>query len=358
MLRNADFDRFETEWGIHFDGAMDYLPPEFKTNLNLAMDAQPALVTTPNAGIPAFLTTLIDPKIFKILLAPNKAAQILGEVQKGSWLDETAMFPVVERTGEVSTYGDRNNNGRAGINIGFPQRQSYLYQVILDWGQRELERAGLARIGYASSIRESGVSALNKFGNFAYFFGIAGLQNYGLTNDPNLPAYLTPGPKVNGGTAWIVNGAINATPNEIYLDFQTMYLALVLANQGLVDESSKMVLAGPPQTLGALTATNSFNVNVKTLLKENFPNLRIESAPQYGSNSNTALSGQGIAGGNVIQLIVEDLEGQEAGYCAFNEKLRSFPVKVELSSFKQKLMQGTWGAVLRMPILFQQMQGV
>lgn len=352
-----DAARYARDWGIHFEGAVDYLPEEYRTDLELAMDAQAPLVTAPNSGIPSFLTTMIDPKTYKILTSPNKAAEIYGEVKKGSWLDDTAMFPSVERTGEVASYGDRNNNGRAGLNLNWPQRQSYLYQVILDWGQRELERAGLARIGWAAEIREAGIMILNKYQNFTYFFGVGtSLENYGALNDPNLGAYLTPGIKAAGGVQWIKNGAINATANEILLDIQTIIEQLVAQTQGLVELDSPMKMCMSPQTEVALTATNGFNVNVSDLIKKNFPNLKVETAVQFAAIS--ATNPQGIAGGNVVQLFAESVEGQDAAYCAFNEKLRSFPIFVDLSSFKQKLVQGTWGAVLRMPVLFVQMQGV
>src|SRR5579859_2512039 len=124
--------------GVALPSVVSYIPDEFKRDYKLAeiaMDAQPTLQTTSNAGIPAFLTTLIDPAIYKILFAPNKAAQVLGEVRKGTWLDETAMFPTVEHTGEVTSYGDFNEAGRAGANQSFPQRQGYLFQTMKEYGE-------------------------------------------------------------------------------------------------------------------------------------------------------------------------------------------------------------------------------
>jgi len=102
MYRNPDFDMLEDAWGIH-TSAVDYVKPEWKQNFRLAMDAQPTLITTPNSGIPAFLTTIIDPQILKVLLAPNKAATIFGEVKKGTWLDQTAMFPIKQLSLAKST---------------------------------------------------------------------------------------------------------------------------------------------------------------------------------------------------------------------------------------------------------------
>jgi hypothetical protein len=333
-----------------------YVPDDYKRNYTLAMDAQPLLSTTANSGIPAFLTTLIDPAVFKILFAPNKAAQILSETRKGTWLDETAMFPTVEYTGEVSSYGDFAENGHTGVNTNWPQRQSYLFQTVKEYGERELERAGLGRINWVSELDQAAATVMNKFSNLTYFFGVQGLQNYGLLNDPNLPASLTPATKAAGGVAWIAGGLIKATANEVYADIQALFYQLVQQTGGLVEADSKMVLAMSPGSQVALTATNTYNVNVEDLLKKNFPNLRIETAVQYGVLS--AQNPQGVAGGNLIQLIAEELEGQNTGYCSFNEKMRAHPIIRGMSSFKQKVTGGSWGAIIRMPVAFASMLGV
>ena len=347
---HADFARLAQDWGIHFNGAQDYLPPEFRHNFALAMDAQPALVTQSNSAIPAYLTQWVDPNIIKILVAPMKAAQIMGEVKKGDWLTDTAMFPVVERTGEASSYGDFNNNGHVGSNVNWPQRQSYYYQTVTQWGERELERMGLARINWVAQLNEASVLVLNKFQNKTYFFGVEGLQNYGILNDPGLSAPIQPGPKAFGLQAhgpWITSGVVTATANEIFTDIQSLFSLLVAQSQGLVQMDSRMKLCMSPGSEVALTATNSFNVNVADLLKKNFPNITIETAVEYATSA-----------GNVVQLIVDSVEGQETGYVAFNEKLRAHPIVVDMSAFKQKKSQGTWGAIILQPFGVAQMLGV
>jgi hypothetical protein len=357
MLRNPEFDRLEAEWGIVMPDAVDYLRPEWRRDITLAMDAQPGLISTPNAGIPAFLTTIVDPTVIEILQAPSKGAEILGEEKKGDWTDQTILFPIVEHTGEVSSYGDFNNNGRAGANTDFPQRQSYLFQVITEYGDLEADRAGRAKINWVSQLNAAAAKVLTKFQNLTYFFGIAGMQNYGLLNDPYLGASVTPGVKAAGnGNVWVYNNAINATANEVYTDIQTLFLKLVTQTQGLVDQSSKLILAMSPGSEVALTTTNSFNVNVTDLLKKNFPNLRVITAVQYGVLS--AANPQGIAGGNFMQMICEDFEGEDVGYCAFNEKMRAHPVIRAESSYRQKKTSGTWGAIIRYPIAFASMIGL
>lgn len=343
--------------GVVLPDVKCYVPDGWGRDVGLAMDAQPSLTTDPNSAVPAFLTTMIDPQVFKILFAPNRGAVILGEVRKGTWLDETAMFPTVEHSGEVSSYGDFNANGRVGVNANWPQRQSYLFQTVKEYGERELERAGLARINWVSEIDQAAATVLNKFANLTYFFGVQGLQNYGLVNDPNLSAPLTPAVKAAGGVKWISNsGAIVATANEIYADIQAIFGQLVSQTNGLVDRETKMVLAMSPGSSVALTATNSFNVNVQDLLKKNFPNLRIETAVQYGATS--ATNPQGVAAGNLVQLIAESIEGQNTGYCAFNEKMRAHTIVKEMSAFRQKVTGGSWGAVLRMPMASASMVGL
>lgn len=348
--------------GADLEGVIAYLPSEFKQDYRIAQDmlpavlAQPPLTTAPNAGVPSFLTTMIDPAVFQILFAPNRAAVIMGEVRKGTWLDQTILFPTVEHTGEVSSYGDYAENGRAGVNTNWPQRQSYLFQLIKEYGDLELERAGLARINWVSEIDVAAATILNKFSNLTYFFGVQGLQNYGLTNDPNLPASITPATKAAGGTQWIINGVPNATANEVYADIQSLFYNLVNNTQGLVEADSKLVLAMSPQSEVALLTTNTFNVNVFDLLKKNLPNIRFETAVQYGTQSSS--NPQGQAAGNLVQLICEEVEGQQTGYCCFNEKMHAQPIVRYLSSFRQKVLAGSWGEVLRQPFAISSLLGV
>ena len=308
-----------------------------------ACDAQPALVTTSNAGIPAFLTTYIDPKLIEVLVSPMKAAEVVGsEVKKGDWTTETATFPVVESTGEVSSYGDYSENGTAGVNTNFPQRQAYTYQVITQWGERELERAGLARIDWANRVNIASVLTLNKFQNKSYFYGVSGLQNYGLLNDPSLSAAITPVTKTAGGTSWAV-----ATAQEINADVQKLYKQLQTQAGGLVELTSKMTLALSPISETYLTKTTDFNVNVQDILKKNFPNLTVKTAPEYSTTS-----------GELVQLMLDEVDGQRTADTAFTEKLRAHPIVVAASSFKQKKSQGTWGTVIYRPAFISQMLGV
>lgn len=354
--QKAALEYHKTRWGIEFPGAQAFCSPAMKENINIAMDAQPQLVTTPNSGVPAYLTFFTDPDILRVLTAANEGAEIFGEKQKGEWTTTTLLFPVVERTYEVSSYGDHNNNGRAGINTSFPERQPYLYQTVVEYGDLEIERVGLAKIGFVAEQKEAAIDGLNKFGNLTYFKGVAGLQNYGALNDPSLYPAIAPVPKANGGMAWLNGTSINASANEIFADIQALVIQLINQSSGRINTKSRFVLAMSPRSEGAMTATNTFNVNVAALLEKNFPKLEVKTAVQYGAL--TAQNPQGSAVGEIVQLWAPDANGQDSGYCSFNTKLRAGPVVRELSAYKQKMVQGTSGFILRQPFALSTMVGV
>ena len=354
--QRAEIKYNEDVWKIHLNDGGVFLRPEWKENYNLACDAQPQLVTVPNSGIPAYLTFFTDPDVLQVLQAPNKAAQIFGEKQKGEWTSSTLIFPVVEQTYETTSYNDFAQSGRSGINMNFPERQPYLYQTVTEYGELEIARAGLAKIGFVAEQKQAAINGLNKFGNLTYFRGVAGLQCYGLLNDPSLYPAIAPIPKANGGVAWLNGTAPNATANEIFADIQQLVNQLIAQSSGVIDVDSKFKLAMSPKSQGALTATNTFNVNVMALLKNNYKNMEIASAIQYGAL--TAQNPQGNAAGEVVQLWCPDAEGQDSGYCAFNAKLVAGPVIRAESSYRQKFTQGSAGFILRQPFALSQMSGV
>lgn len=357
----ADRVRLE-QIGLFFPGVQRYITDDEKRDYRIAMDsamnALPGpLVTDPNSSLPTILTTTIDPEVIRIILAPLAMAEILSERQAGTWVDDTRLFPIVEGTGEVSSYGDYNNNGRAGINFNYPAFQSYLFQTIVQYGEREIERVGLAKLNLVSELQMAAADLLNRFQNLTYAFGVQGLQNYGVINNPYLSAFLTPATKAAGGTGWFNGNTPNATANEVYNDVIALVNKLVAQTNGALDTKTPMTLVMSPQSEIALTFTNSFGVSVADLMKKGYPNIKVKTAPQYGTQSATNPQGYSTAG-NVLQLFPDKIQGQTTVYAAYNEKLRAHKIVPELSAWKQKQTSGTWGAILRSPVAFAGMIGV
>lgn len=339
-LDHADIGR---RYGIHFMRAAGLEATDMLLMAaDKAYDAQPALVTQANAGIPSLFTTYVDPKIIEVLVRPTKAAELYGETKKGTWVSDTAMFIVAERTGEVASYGDFNQDGMSNANVNFPQRQSYHYQTNTRWGERELARAAEAKIDWANQVNMGSVLALQKYQNFAYLYGIAGLQNYGGTNDPSLPAPIAP-----------TQNWYTATADQVYADILRLVQEIIAQGNGIVDAETSYKLGISPGNVTNLNKTNQFNVNVFDQVKKNFPNLSIVTVPEF------AISGGGnVTGGTeLLQLIATNVEGQQTCEAAFTEKMRAHAMVTKTSSWEQKKSQGTWGVIFYRPVFVAQMLG-
>ena len=202
---------------------------------------------------------------------------------------------------------------------------------------------GAAKINYASEVNQSSALVLAKFLNRSYFFGVSGLQNYGALNDPGLLPPITPEVKAAGGTSWT-----GATANEIYDDTLALFGQLQLQMQGNVpDMNADMTLAMSPLLAVKLKKRSLYNVSAEEAIKASFPNLKIETAPEYSTDA-----------GEFMQLILNTVDGVRTTYAAFTEKMRAHPVIPDLSSFKQKKSGGTWGSVIRRPIAIASMLGM
>lgn len=304
-----------------------------------AMDAAvltPQLVTTANAGIPSYLTTFVDPKVIDVLVAPMSAVELVGESKKGDWTTLDAVFIQAEPLTRTATYGDYSNDGTSSTNVNYPSRQSYFFQTWTRWGERELEMAGAGRIDLAAQLDYASALGLAKFLNASYLFGVSGLRNYGLTNDPRLPA------PVAGTVNWST-----AASDAVYNDFVDMFKQLQAQSAGLIKQNDELRLGLPPSAIGDLNRVNSFGLSPAKLLKDAFPKLDIISVPEFDT-----------ASGRLAQLWAPRVEGQQTATCAFTEKMRAHAVERYSSYFRQKKSAGTWGAVVFQPFAVSQKLGI
>lgn len=321
---------------LHTDAA-DVLLPGKTRSQGITYDAQPELVTVSNAGIPAWLTNWFDPKLVEILTAPLEAVNIIGaEVKKGDWTTNTATFASVEYVGEVAAYGDFNNNGSSNINTNFPQRQSFSYQNFTQWGEKQLDINALARVDYANRVNKASMTTMAQFQNNSYFFGISGLQNYGLLNDPSLP------PAIVAAGAWSA-----ATAEAIYNDVVRLFRQLQLQSNGVIDARASMTMALSPTLEAWLDKANQYGLTARKLIASNYPNLTIKTAVQYGQQF----------GGELIQFICNEVQGNRTAEAAFTEKMRAHAVVVGHSSWSQKKSAGTFGTVIYQPFAIASMTG-
>jgi hypothetical protein len=303
---------------------------------NDAVSLLPTLVTTPNSGVPAWLTTWFDPNAIDIVLAPMAASQIATEVKKGDWTTTTAMFRTREPVGQVATYGDWSPNGMSSANTNYPSRETYAYQTWIEYGERELAQASAGMIDVAGDKQYAKSLVMAKFANKSYLFGVAGFKNYGLTNDPNLPA--TVAAPVNYATA---------TPEAIANDVVRMVGLLITQSAGLINGSERLVFAAAPSAINDIRRTNEFGLSAEKKIRESYPNIVYVPVPEYDT-----------AGGRLVQLWAAELEGQPTVELGFTEKLRAGRMEIYSTYSRQKFMAGTLGAVVYLPFAVTQTLGV
>lgn len=304
-----------------------------------AMDAAsltPTLVGTPNAGIPTFLTTYVDPKVIEVLVAPMRAADLVGESKKGDWTTLTAAFIQAEPLTKVATYGDYSADGDSSANINYPQRQAYFFQTWTRWGERELEMAGAGRVDWSSQLNYSSALGLAKFLNSTYLFGVSGLQNYGLTNDPRLPAPIS-----------LTIDWSTAAPEDIFNSFVALYKALQTQSQGIIEQTDELRMGLAPTAAGDLNRVNTYGLSAAKLIRDAFPKLTLVTVPEFDTQA-----------GRLVQLWAPRIEGQETATCGFTEKMRAHAIERYSSYFRQKKSAGSWGAVIFRPLGVAQLLGV
>ena len=339
-MTNLDFAAFKQEAnrrGVTF--------PDTVTRLAMDADVQPSFA--PNGGIPEIVATYIDPNRVKQLFAANMATTILGgEEKKGAWAQDTILIPRTEGSGDIVAYDDYSQQGANQVNMQWVNRQVFRYQTMVTYGELEQERFGLAMVPYAAEKQRQAIHTLNQASNKFYFYGVDNLENYGILNDPSLSAAISP-LTVNSAVLWSAKAVVDK-----YNDILALYEKLVSQSNGIlgdgVNMSSNLVLAMSNTISVNLQSSNEiFATSLEDMLKKAFPNIRIVTAPQYSTDA-----------GELIQLFVEEAEGQRTGYGAYSEKLRSHPLITDVSSYKQKYSATTYGTIWQMPFAVVQMLGV
>jgi hypothetical protein len=352
-MRRSDHTRLINQ-GIVVAPQVELLTPAMFENPILARDAAfkaagyandaiPGLITTPSAGVPAYLANLMDPEEVRVITAPMRAAEAYGETQKGNWTTFTTTFRVIESTGETSSYGDYSENGRAGHNVSWVARESYHFQTFARWGERDVDVEALAGINYVSEQSVAAALVLNKFANQAAFLGIAGLKCYGALNDPSLIAPIAPGAKTSPNSpTW----GPATPPEQIFADFQLLFQQLQIQMGGNAERTAAMTLVLSPTKEVWLENANSFGVRAIDLIERGFKALKIVTAPEM------------TAGGDLMQLRLDKVDGKDTTYTGFTEKMRNHVIVQRASSWAQKKSAGTWGFINRYPIAIAQMLGI
>lgn len=307
----------------------------------LANDA--AMVTAANSGIPVEFTSYIDPMVIPILTATRGAREIFGEAKKGDWTTSYARFQTSEITGEVEAYTDYGQGGASDVNPTFPVRTQYIYQTNIRYGDREVDVASRARLQLAADKQRAAATVIDIASNKFALYGVAGLEIYGLLNDPNLPTAVSPLPNADTKTLWA-----EKSTKEIYEDVLYLFGKMADRGAGHIDANTELVLATSPATQVQLGKATDFNISARQMLETYFPKIRFVALPELA----TATSGTSIL------LVAPTIEGLPTAQIGFSEKFRAMRLIPESSSFHQKFVGSSYGTIIYRPFAIGTMTGV
>jgi len=328
------------QYGFVFPNARMWLSPENRARI--AEDA--ALVTTPNATVPAELLAYIDPMVIEIMTAPRRAREIFGEEKKGDWTTPYAKWRADEMTGRTEPYSDYANGTTSGVNSEWQTRPQYIFQTSITYGDLEVAMSSAAKVNLAASKQRAAANVIDIDQNRFYLLGVAGKEIYGILNDPNLPDAITAGATGTGSsTKWA-----DKTTTQIYNDILALFAELSSQSSGLIDRDTPLKLCLSPEMAVRLGAATDFNVSVLDMLTRYFSNIGIVTVPELHS----------MTAGETVFLIAPEVNGQKSGLLAFGEKIRALRVIPDMSSFRQKYVGTTYGGIVLMPFAFAQMTGM
>lgn len=304
-----------------------------------------ALITQANSTVPAELLAYIDPTVIEIMTAPRNARELYAEEKRGDWTTPYFKWRADEITGNTSAYSDYGQFGTAGINSEWHTREQYRFQTVIEYGDLEQDMASQVKINLASAKQRAAATTIDIDANKFYLLGVSGKEIYGVLNDPNLPAAVSP-ISVGGVTAWSGKDAIAR-----YNDVIKLFTTLVTQLNGLVDEKSKLKIVMSPATRSLLAAPTALGLTTMKMLEDYFSNVEFVSLPQLGAAYAPAAS-------ETLMIIAPEVLGNETGLLGFGEKIRMGRIVPSLSSFAQKVTGTTYGGVIRVPAAVAQMTGI
>lgn len=228
------------------------------------------------------------PGFVRVITAARKIDELIGLSTVGAWEDEEVIQGVLEPTGTAIPYTDDGNIPLSSWNLNFERRTVVRFEQGMSVGTLEELRSARMRVSTSAEKRTAAALSLdiqrNRIGFYGYNSGAN--RTYGFLNDPGLPAYVTLPNGASGSPAWS-----GKTYLEITKDLRLALSGLRVQSQDTIDpKKTKITLAIATDAVDFLSTTSDFGNSVQNWLTENYPNVRVESAPEL----NDANGGVGV----------------------------------------------------------------
>lgn len=275
---NAMFQAYKA--GSPMLGAMD---------TNLVTPLSTPSITTPIQFLQAWL-----PGFVQVVTQARQIDELIGISTIGRWEDEEVVQGFSERTGAALPYQDNTNVPLSSWNTNFERRSVVRFEQGFIIGRLEEARAAAMNYNSAENKRMQNTLALEIIRNYIGFFGYnTGLgRTYGFLNDPSLPAYVNLPNGAGGSSTWA-----SKTTLEIIQDILTSLQTLRTQSGNLVDpKKGNITLAVAMNAVDYLSTVTTLGYSVQQWLTQNYPNVRVVSAPELNAAN---------GGANVFYLYAE-----------------------------------------------------
>lgn len=242
-----------------------------------AMDTIQSLMTSASVPTPIQFLQNWLPGFVTVITAARKLDQLIGIQTVGNWGDSQIVQQVLELTGTPQAYGDQTLVPFSDWNQNFVTRTNVRFEMGMRVGRLEEYISAQARVDSASQKRISCGLQLEIQRNALGFYGYNAGNNltYGFLNDPNLLAYQTVA-TVGGNTTWA-----QKTFLQIQGDLLTAFQTIRTQSQDTIDpKEMQLTLAVATNSVDYLSKTSDFGISVMAWLKDAYPKVRVESAPQ------------------------------------------------------------------------------
>lgn len=234
-------------------------------------------LTTPSIAAQIQFLQAWLPGFVLVISGARKIDTLLGMQTVGAWEDEEIVQGVLEPLGTAVPYMDHSNVPLASWNANFERRTIVRFELGFEVGALEDARSARMRLSTAAEKRKAVGLALEIQRNRVGFYGYNNGDNrtYGLLNDPNLPAYVSV-PAGVGGATWA-----QKTFLEIVRDIRLALSSLRTNSKDVIDpKGTPITMAVATSRVDLLTTTSDFGISVLDWMRTNYPNVRIESAPE------------------------------------------------------------------------------
>lgn len=333
--------------GIDVRGLVEGYAPHL-----FAMDSLQSAQTAGSVMTPVQFLQQFLPGFVNVLTTVRVIDDLVGIMTAGAWEDEEVVQGMIEGLSTAQPYGDHTNVPLSSYNTNFERRTVVRFEDAFQVTNLESLRAGRLRVDSAATKRDAAAINLDILRNSVGFVGYNNGANrtYGYLNAPGLPAYVNVPAGAGGGTEWSTK-----TFDEITADIRTASQALITQSGGHVNAMKQPTTLGVAQGAAHyLTASTPLGMSVLKWMTENFPQMRVVTAPELdaanGGDSVFYLHadnvpGSGSDGGQVFAQIVPT-------------KFFVQGVQKEIKGFVEAFSNATAGVMCKRPIAVVRFSGI